>query len=462
MYRIEAEDPDALSLGMLHIHYRASYFYHICLPQINETTETLLSYCTMVSFYLHLRATPKYTKRPHLLRQQPVLKRLLTLKQSLSTLEDLDFAASDNEDYDDEEMGLDPLSSGESVWSIARRQGLEPDELAELLQDASVHQSVPSPSQGKRSSVPAPSSLPEPAKPPKKKRKTVEEQSPKITIPVFDLEEPEFVPSKRPSSSKSAVEDSYGEVSALHEVDAADKSARKKSLRFHTSKIESVSARRQGARNQAAGGDDDIPYRDRKKEKAAASIKAAAKRASEGGQDLDGEEPEPRIGEKRSRGSDDEGSGDESGDEYYELVKKKTKEKKEKKKAEYEELNGRTRFVNFLSDLLQTPYVLPEFHWKKTPMGLDHSRGLSSKTRALHQHVPRRSAILESRNARSTKRQRRRYHPKRRSTRVACRRLAVGTMENSLESPRWSRAFAFLNLFYPLSSLHITLPVSSL
>jgi len=404
----------------------------------------------MVAFYLHLRTTPKYTKRPQLLRQQPVLKRLLTLKQSLSTLEDLDFAASDDEDFDDEDMGLHSLSSNDSVWSIARQQGLEPDELAELLQDASTHQSAPSLSQSKRSSGLAPISLPPPVKPPKKKRKTAEEKSSKITIPIFDLEEPEFVSSKRPSSSKSAVEDSYGEVSTLHEIDAADKSASKKSLRFHTSKIESVSARRQGARNQAAGGDDDIPYRDRKKEKGAASIKAAAKRASEGGQDLDDEEPEPKIGEKRGRGSDDEGSSGESGDEYYELVKKESKEKKEKKKAEYEEINGRTRFVKGLCDFLQLTDLLPESHWKKTLTGLDHSQEPSSRTRALHQHVPRPFAILGSRNARNMRRQRRKYHHKRQFTRVVCPRLVVGMMENSLVSQRWSRAFVYLKFIAPI------------
>ncbi|PPQ89658.1 hypothetical protein CVT25_013845 [Psilocybe cyanescens] len=313
--KLQTKDSDALSLGMIHLHYQA-----------------LLSYSTTLAFYLHLRSSAKYSQRPSLLQSHPILQRLLTLKQSLQTLEDLDFAVdSDDSDEDSDFTGMDMneiLADGEKVWGLDDQEEFDSDELADLLKDAKETFQIPE--QKTR-------------KPPKKKRKTVEEDT-KVVTPVFDLVEPQFTSSKSSSSRRQSTIDSvdaYGEDLSLHSVDAADKSARKKSLRFHTSKIESASARRQGARNQASGGDDDIPYRERKKEKDARLVKEAAIRASnQVGAALDDEEPEPQVGDKRSRENDE---GNESPDDYYELVKKLSKEGKTKKKAEYEEAHGLVR-----------------------------------------------------------------------------------------------------------------------
>ena len=296
----------------------------------------------MLAFYLHLRSSAKYAQRPSLLQSHPILQRLLTLKQSLATLEDLDFAGSDSEDNEDDgSMNMDEiLADGEQVWRFDSAEGLEPNELIELLEDA-----MPSaPKLEKRTQTP-----------PKKKRKTTTQDHPPPG-PIFDLVEPQFVSSKSSSSHEPLANDAdaYGEMTALHFVDLADKSVRKKSLRFHTSKIESTSARRQVARNQALGGDDDLPYRQRKKEKDAQLVKEAVKKLNnQGGDDLDDLDPEPpRVGEKRSRQDED----DVDPDGYYELVKKKSKEKKEKKKAEYEEANGRVRYV--LAYYLYYPFCL--------------------------------------------------------------------------------------------------------
>ncbi|CAA7261365.1 unnamed protein product [Cyclocybe aegerita] len=310
----EAHKRDALSLGMIHLHYQA-----------------LLSYSTMLAFYLHMRSSPKYSQRPALLQSHPILQRLLTLKQSIQTLEELDFEISDDDEDEDENMDTamgDILADGESVWNINAEDSLEPNELDELLNDA------------QRSVEAEPAKL---HKPPNKKRKVAKDEVKTTTKLVFDLVEPEFVSSK-PASRRDVVSDTldaYGDAVTLSTVDSADKNARKKSLRFHTSKIESASARRQGARNQAAGGDDDIPYRERKKEKESRLVKEAAIRAkNEIGEALNDDEPEPHAGEKRSRDEDEEA---ESPDEYYELVKKRSKEKRAKKKAEYDEVHGISR-----------------------------------------------------------------------------------------------------------------------
>ncbi|KAF8650171.1 hypothetical protein AX16_005405 [Volvariella volvacea WC 439] len=301
----DANDPDAqneTSLGLVHLYYQA-----------------LLAYASTLAFYLHLRSGEKYAQRPELLRQHPIMGRLLTLKRGLATLEDLDFAP----DSDNDGIGAD---SGEddAIWDLARNSGLEPEELEELLNDAIMAQSSISP----------PSKPKTAEKPPKKKRKTTNADSKAVSQPIFDLEEPEFgtMTTTTRRRTDSDVVDTYGEPTSLQSSDAADKSARKKSLRFHTSKIESASARRQGARNQALGGDDDIPYKERKKQRELRLEKEAKARGlGQGGEDLDNIEPPPKA--NSTLDSDDEGSDDEG---YYELVKQASRAKKEKKKAEYD------------------------------------------------------------------------------------------------------------------------------
>ena len=109
--------------------------------------------------------------------------------------------------------------------------------------------------------------------PPKKKRKTSKASAePTSATPVFDLVEPELPKIKSAAATGRpgpSTVDVYGEATSLQAADAADKQARKKSLRFHAARIENTSARRQNARSNAMGGDDDIPYRERKKEKEA-------------------------------------------------------------------------------------------------------------------------------------------------------------------------------------------------
>jgi len=119
----------------------------------------------------------------------------------------------------------------------------------------------------------------------------------------------------------------------------------KKSLRFHTAKIESAAGRRERGAKNAMGGDDDIPYKERKKQKEAREAKELQKKGlGEGGDDLNDTEPDAVIGRaqsKRKRMQEDDGGEDCSGGEetangYYSLVQKTSKERKEQKQAEYE------------------------------------------------------------------------------------------------------------------------------
>ncbi|KAG5220917.1 Sas10 C-terminal domain-containing protein [Salix suchowensis] len=250
--KLQAEQPDALSLGMIHLHYRP---------------------------------------------------RLLILKQSLATLEDLDFAASDSEDDDNEGLdGVDMWSDANELWGRGTDRNLEAGELDDLLRDAESATTF-----GEHRSRLAAAKRGTPTQePPTKKRKTSKSKSQPVA-PAFDLVEPEFPVSKKHASSSSHQPDDaqnmYGELSSLDHADATDKSARKKSLRFHTSKIETTNARR-----RVRGV---VPW-------AAMTISRIERGA--------------KIGR-----SDDAGEVTEDADGYYELVKRTSKAKKERKKTEHDE-----------------------------------------------------------------------------------------------------------------------------
>ncbi|KAI6122478.1 Sas10 C-terminal domain-containing protein, partial [Pisolithus croceorrhizus] len=364
--RIEAlkgPEANAMELGLQHMYYQA-----------------LLTYTTTLAFYLHMRASEKYAARPQVLRSHPILKRLLMLKQSINMLEnigvhqDLTDEDDDEDEVDSPEVGSElGEGKGETLWDRIVKRGLESDELADLIRDAEMSSSPSSPKRrasqkpSKSSAVKeeAPtSSFTVDGKRPKKKRKTAVDGP---AMPVFDLVEPDFKPSKKskdktksaaaPVDTSDAVIDPYGEATALFYVDAHDKQARRKSLRFHVSRIETSSARRQNARSNAFGGDDDIPYRERKKERDIRLEKERQqqkdKKLGMGGEDLDDVDPEfgssgpsdiivGHNSNKQRREMEDGDGGDDGVQEetdameYYDLVRSVVANKKAKKKADYE------------------------------------------------------------------------------------------------------------------------------
>ena len=312
---------------MIHLHHREYPSRFESKVDIHmRPQETQLMYASVLAYYLHLRSSEKYAAKPESLRSHPVMRRLLTLKQGLTELEELDFDMSDDsEDEDDDEIDFSDGSSDDEndPWRTLSKNGLDASELADLLNDAR-----------------SPNSRKETSKDNKKveRVRASKHKQPLSTVkPVYELVEPTFVKSKESASPINTQRgDLYGEVSSLDSADVADKNVRKKALRFHVSKIESASARRQNARS-ALGGDEDIPYRERRER---FEDKTARKNFGAGGDDLDDEDPEPRTNDKkRSREGDDSDAAsdaDENEDGYYSLVKKQKAEKKAEKKAKYE------------------------------------------------------------------------------------------------------------------------------
>lgn len=152
-----------------------------------------------------------------------------------------------------------------------------------------------------------------------------------------------FMPTRKRSRtvSKSAIaplpsddESDFGEEESLSSKAAAEKAAKKRSLRFYTSQITQKSNKRAGA-GRDAGGDEDLPYRERFRDRAARLNAEAETR----GKKLDSYgRGGVRLGEGGS--DDDEGQGKVAQelrgeeDEYYDLVaqsgKSRNKDKQEK------------------------------------------------------------------------------------------------------------------------------------
>jgi U3 small nucleolar RNA-associated protein 3 len=136
---------------------------------------------------------------------------------------------------------------------------------------------------------------------------------------------------KKKAVREDAAEDSnsdFGEEEFLDSKAAADKAARKKSLRFYTSQI-AQKANRRAAGGRDAGGDVDIPYRERLKDRQARLNAQAEKRGRKGSS----------MGADLGEGSDEEDHEtarairDEGNEQYYDMVAAASNKRKSEKAA---------------------------------------------------------------------------------------------------------------------------------
>lgn len=404
----EKKGEESLHKGLGWLHYRLSRPLSLYWHPAKKDAETLLTYATTLAFYIHLISLPPST-RPDM-SSHPIIQRLLELKQGVTMLEDLDFAAGSDdgdplltaeeraallaeadEEEDDElviskkELIQRMLASGydekdaEDLW---HSQGLEDGELEGLLADREDSESA-----SDEDDEPELSASDEEAvqkiKKVKKVKKRVRVRKPKDEVALVDghgkrearkkgkkaatsaptaktngfipLTEPTFVSSRKSTTSAKRPfddEDTLGDPTSLSEADATDKDRRKKSLRFHTSRIAATSARRAAARAQRLGGDEDLPRRDKKAARDAALRKNGP--IGDGGEDLGvGEDETPEVRGKKGKKRDLEEGGDGDGDAddtngYYELVKRRKTEAKEAKLAEHEALQASKLYVILL------------------------------------------------------------------------------------------------------------------
>ena len=136
----------------------------------------------------------------------------------------------------------------------------------------------------------------------------------------------------KPIQSYDSDDSDFGEADILSSKAAADKAAKKKSLRFYTSQITQKANKRAGA-GRDAGGDEDLPYRERFRDRQARLNAEAEAR----GKKLDSYGRGGAGADLGGSGSEDEGQQDIAKDvrgeedEYYDMVAQRGKEKKKAK-----------------------------------------------------------------------------------------------------------------------------------
>ncbi|GAB7361187.1 hypothetical protein MBLNU230_g1219t1 [Neophaeotheca triangularis] len=147
------------------------------------------------------------------------------------------------------------------------------------------------------------------------------------------LKKKQSKPTTKPTNPANDDDSDLGEEAPLTASEAAAKAQHKKSLRFYTSQI-AQKANKRGAAGRNAGGDDDIPHRERLRDRQARLNAEAEKRGnnkkSDLGDDLGGESDEGDAAAAREI-RDNAGAEDEDG--YYDLVASRTAKKKSEKVA---------------------------------------------------------------------------------------------------------------------------------
>ena len=180
--------------------------------------------------------------------------------------------------------------------------------------------------------------------PPKKKKK----KKKKVKASKEASPEPPPVSTKREGEKKSKpklneleallaasmkpveAESDFGDEDALTQEEAAEKARRKKSLRFYTSQI-TQKANKRGEASRQAGGDDDLPYKERMRDRQERLMREAAQKArSQANEDEKLTDNDDAEDESRPNRLQDDGN------EYYNMLVSNSKQKKADKSARAE------------------------------------------------------------------------------------------------------------------------------
>ncbi|KAI4728651.1 hypothetical protein E4T49_03553 [Aureobasidium sp. EXF-10728] len=141
--------------------------------------------------------------------------------------------------------------------------------------------------------------------------------------------------STKPTKQTSAIDandSDLGEDSSLTAAELAEKAKRKKSLRFYTSQI-AQKANKRGAKVQ--GGDEDVPHRERLRDRQARLNAEAEARGKRFDRDTLGEDSEDDADRAVARDVRGEKNPDiDNDDDYYDMVASKAAKKKSDKAAE--------------------------------------------------------------------------------------------------------------------------------
>lgn len=137
------------------------------------------------------------------------------------------------------------------------------------------------------------------------------------------------IPAKKKLKKRAGAKTDYGEADDLNDIDLEDKEAKKRSLRFYTSKISQESKKQ-----ERLGGDDDLPYKERLFERQQRLNEEARRRGEKNNVedeadnfDDDPNEDDMETSRQLKAGADDD---------YYNNIKASSDKKKQDKKKSHE------------------------------------------------------------------------------------------------------------------------------
>ncbi|KAI7865748.1 Sas10 C-terminal domain-containing protein [Mucor mucedo] len=196
--------------------------------------QTVMNYMTNISFYFALKASDANDIRDH-----PVIQALFKLRQTLEKLEALeeklqddiqDFVTELDEESEEEE---EPVVVAEKANKKAKKSSPKKAVKFNAVQDSDISDDL---------------------------QESEDEQD--ILNEIEDIEQ-EFKSLKKAAKKrKRVINDDFGELEGLDEIDMEDKITKKKSIRDYVAKIDA----KQAKNSNRYQGDVDLPYRDRVKQ----------------------------------------------------------------------------------------------------------------------------------------------------------------------------------------------------